>query len=640
MNGPIQGAEMTNTPTTFAEAQEVLARALPGYERRTQQEALASAIEKAIANGTHLLAEAGTGTGKSLGYLIPAVLSGRRVVIATATKALQDQLWQKDIPFLQEHLTSFSAALLKGRSNYLCVNRFLSTDPSEIPSYQAIHGVIFRENGELNTDIAGERTDFPEMENWEWMKVAGSPDDCRAYGCNDNYQCYAQVAKAKAAASMVVVVNHAFYMTDLYIGEVTGGAVSLLGPHDILIVDEAHELEEYATSSLSTTFREVGMRQLSSEVMNLSHRYNLGIDTRELDRAVGELWAVLSEGRIGPDKMLEMGDQVVAVANALIDLKESLKATRLTDEGGKDKARVSNRLRSMTDRFVEFVQAPFNEVVRYVEVERKQRQTQLVIKAVPISVAKYLREHLFGSGHPTSILVSATMKTGDSMDYIAGRLGIDEYDTLDVGTPFDYSTQALTYIPESLPDPGKERAAWSAMAQTEIYDLLRASEGRAFVLFTSYREMEDAFEVLQGRLPYEMFMQGQAPNQVLVEKFKATPNSVLFGTRSFMTGVDIPGDDLKLVIINKLPFPVPTEPVTEARCEVIEANGGSPFGHYTIPVMTLILKQAYGRLIRTKTDTGVVAILDPRLLTKGYGKGILRSLPDAPVVTEFAGVRF
>lgn len=646
MNGPVQGDEKMTTSTTittFAEAQEVLARALPGYERRTEQEALAAAIENSIGTRRHLLAEAGTGTGKSLGYLIPAVLSGQRVVIATATKALQDQIWNKDIPLLQEHLMPFTAALLKGRSNYVCVNRFLSTDPSELSHYSEIHKIIFETGDplmEFNTGIAGERTDFPEMENWEWAKLTASSDDCQAFGCPSNGLCYAQEAKSRAAASRVVVVNHAFYATDLYIQEVTGGAVSLLGPHDILVLDEAHEFEEYATSSLSSTFREAGMRNLSSEIMNFAHRNGFKIETRDFDRAIGDLWAVLEEGRIGPQKLLDMGDQVIALVNALIDLQEAIKAHRAEGEASQDKKRVSNRLRSMTDRFREFIEAPFDELVRYVEVERKRNQTQLVIKTAPISVADYLREKVFGVGYPTAILVSATLKTNGSMDFTAGRLGVDEYDSLDVGTPFDYETQALTYVPASMPDPSRERAAWSAMAQTEIADLLRASDGRAFVLFTSYREMEDAFNALNGRLPYQMFMQGHAPNQTLIENFKATPNSVLFGTRSFMTGVDIPGDALKLVIINKLPFPVPTEPVTEARCEVIEANGGSPFRDYTVPVMTLVLKQAYGRLIRTKTDTGVVAILDPRLISKGYGKGILKSLPEAPLVTTFAEVRF
>ena len=279
--------------------------------------------------------------------------------------------------------------------------------------------------------------------------------------------------------------------------------------------------------------------------------------------------------------------------------------------------------------------------VRWTEDEVMRSGTKRrVMRVAPISVAPLLREGLFGDHvDSTAVLVSATLSVGDSFDYISSRLGIDSAETLDVGTPFDYDTQSRLYVPRHLPDPGRERDAWSSMAVAEILDLIRASDGRALVLFTSYRSMQAAHSAIAGRLPYKVLMQGQMSNRDLAAAFAEDTHSVLFATRSFMTGVDFQGDTCSLVIVDKLPFPVPTEALTEARTEAIRARGGNDFAEYTIPVMTLVLKQAFGRLIRHRNDRGVVAILDPRLLTKGYGRQIIRSLPQAPLIGSIGEVQ-
>lgn len=635
-----------NRPTTFAEAEVNLATSLPGYESRPQQQALAVSVEQAIVNRTHLLAEAGCGTGKSLGYIIPAILSGRRVIVSTATKALQDQVANKDAPFLAEHLGApFTFALLKGRSNYLCVNKAQAADPADVPSLARILTAV----EDADEGFFGEREHLGfDIEDREWMRVAADTEDCQAFKCKDNRNCYAQRAKERALAADLVVVNHALYLTDLIVKEMTGGHASLVGPHDVVIFDEAHELEEYAGNALGSTFKEGGVRGLCTEVRNFGKRHvpdhadALDAATAEVLTAMTNLWAVLEPGRIRQATLLEAGDEFIGFANALFDLTDTLADPRILEEvPSADLERVRarrerlwRRATSTTKRFHAVVTASFDDLVRWVEKDGDR----LILKTAPVDVAPYLREHLFGLGDVTAILTSATLSVGGKFDYIADRLGIDAHTSIDVGTPFDYSTQAVLYVPTHLPDPGKERAAWSNMAVTEMMDLIKASKGRALVLFTSYIEMRNAFDTLSARLPYLCLMQGQMPNKVLAEEFANDTSSVLFATRSFMTGVDFQGDTCSLVIVNKLPFPVPTEPLTEARCEAIKRNGGNDFSDYTIPVMTLVLKQAFGRLIRHRTDTGMVAILDPRLATKGYGKGIVRSLPEAPLVTGFDGV--
>ena len=630
-------------PTTFEQAEVNLVASLPGYESRPQQQALAQAVEQSIASKTHLLAEAGTGTGKSLGYLIPAVLSGKRVVVSTATRALQDQVAHKDLPFLVEHLGKpFTFALLKGRSNYLCGNKAEAADPADVPSLSRILARIAQGDPAFH----GERDQLGfEVTDREWMQVAADSDDCQAFDCHTGIgSCYGREARDRASRAQVIVVNHALYLTDLSLY----GA--MIGPHDVVIFDEAHEVEDYAGNVFGATFKEGGVRGLVTELRNFGRRtvpdHETEFDTAgaEALTAMAALWEVLEPGTLRQKALLDNADEFVNFANSLIGLVEVLTTKGLMDnaqgdieQARKKKERLYRRAKNTADRFYQVVGASFDEVVRWVEQEPKGK----VLKYAPIDVSSIMRERLFSgeTAHPvTAVLASATLSVNGKFDYIARRLGIDTFDSLDVGTPFDYQAQSVLYIPTSLPDPSRDRAAWSNMATLEMMELVKASQGRALILFTSVTEMRQAYETLSARLPYRCMMQGQKANKVLAEEFKADTSSVLFATKSFMTGVDFQGETCSLVIVNKMPFPVPTEPLTEARCEAIKRRGGSDFSEYTIPVMTLVLKQAFGRLIRHRNDRGVVAILDPRLQTKGYGKGIVRSLPDSPVVTDFAEV--
>lgn len=627
---------------TFAEAEEALERSLPTYERREPQQRFAAAVENALSTGKALLAEAGCGTGKSFGYLIPAILSGKRVVISTATKALQDQLATGDLPFLQEHLgVDFTWAVLKGRSNYLCQSALNDTESNgkAVP-------VTVRSSVTVRTqdpDFNGERDNLGfDVDNTDWINLTVSSDECPGKKtCPFGDVCYAEKAKAAAEEAQIVVVNHALAMTDLAVELASDGAVKMLGNYDYIIFDEAHELEEYASGVFGHRVTRVGLVSLATQARNFAQRVGGDIDTDAVSLAANNLWDVLEEGRLRPASVTENEDQWVALVNSLTDLAEGVsKLSAWVGETERNKfLRLERRVQTTARKVFDLVTVDWNSVVRWVETEKTRRGEEvLVIKSAPIDLSDILRSALFDN--VTAVLVSATLSVGGKFDYIAGRLGVDDYDELDVGTPFDFPEQAVLYVPDrEFPDPSKDQGGWASMSIARMGQLVEQSGGGALLLFTSNRAMRRAHESLADTLEARgltVLKQGDAPNKALAAEFKADTHSVLFATRSFFTGVDFQGDTLRLVVVDKLPFPVPTEPLTEARCEAIKAGGGQDFTEYTVPVMTLILKQALGRLIRHRDDKGVMAILDPRLRTKGYGKLIMNSLPEATQVDDVA----
>lgn len=642
---------------TFQDAERVLAESLPGYQSRPSQQKLAAAINSALDAHRHLIAEAGTGTGKSLAYLIESVLSGQRVVIATATKALQDQVAGKDLPFLTEHLDHpFTYAVLKGRSNYLCPAKARSTEG--ITDLRRI--LEFAEQASVEDDtFFGERDDFPfAISDRDWMGVAAETEECSDNNCKSalDVECYAQLARIRAAEAQVVVVNHALICSDLQVRELSAGQANLLGNFEVLIVDEAHELESYASNALGVRLKESGFTWAFSQARNAAQRHGFldALDPllTDANRATQDLWSSLESGRLRPSVMAENSELWGGLYDALTALHEGWVANSrkggLDEDDRKANKRVTRSLNNLRVRFGSLIADDWTDMVRFVEEESRQQGRQRVvtkaIRSVPINVGTFLRELLFdpqaeGWPTPTCVLVSATLAVNGSMGYVASRLGVDTYDELDVGHPFDYPRQARLYVPTDIPAPTPaERQAWSSMMRQTMYELVRASDGRALLLFTSYREMAGAYDAIADRLPYMTLRQGLASNRELAETFAGEESSVLFATRSFFTGVDFQGTTCSLVCIDKLPFPVPTDPIVEARQEEIERKGGNAFSGYAIPEMTLPLKQGFGRLIRHANDTGVVAILDPRLVTKGYGRTIIKSLPDAPLVTELADV--
>lgn len=628
---------------TFQDAEAILATKLPGYESRPQQQQLARSIEEAISTGSHLIAEAGCGTGKSLGYLIPAILSGRRTVVTTATKALQDQIANKDLPFLAESLgMEVSYALLKGRSNYLCQAKLIDDQGDAANEVRVFIGKT-REAGGV---WGGEREDLDfRMDDASWRNLTTSSDECPGKAeCPFGETCYAEEAKAKARDAQVVVVNHALFLTDLVVGN------AMLDDYQVLIADEAHELEEWAAGVLGQRITEASVLTLASQVKGFVSGLWPSDDPgatsvlttiSAVNAASVAFWPILEEGRIHPQTLLEHSDEWIALANALGDLSESLRGLSMDNLKGMD-SRGSARWRilcrradNLAERFADVIVAPQHMLVRWVEVEEikygiNSGSERKILHTAPIEVGEILN-NLVWSKTP-SILVSATMGVNGSFDYVAGRLGLSDYKGIDVGTPFDYQGQSMLFFPgEDMPAPkGSDRNVWSTLATEKTRDLVMASGGRALLLFTSTSQMRSAYNSLKDRLPYNCYIQGgEMGNKELAAKFEEDTTSVLFALRSFFTGVDFQGETCSLVVIDKLPFPVPTEPITEARCEAIVSRGGSDFMDYTIPVMSLILQQGYGRLIRHRDDRGVVAILDPRLNT-GWGQKIVKSLPDSP----------
>lgn len=659
---------------TFADAEVVLAEALPGYESRRPQQVLAEGVERLFAKPehfvaydgpeeeypewvrpgvTHFLGQAGTGTGKSLGYLIPALLSGKRVVVSVTTKALQSQLARKDLPFLEEHLgLSFSWCVLKGRANYLCINRMALVTQNDVPELPEITGLI-----QSDPDFDGERETIEralghEISHSSWALIAAESDECSDNNC-DTSTCYAERARKAARAADVVIANHALFFTDLMVKSFgTGG---MLGEYDAVIFDEAHEMEEVAGSTLGSSLSEGSLNSLSAQIRRWArdHADDAGDAVSEpmavASGAVQALFEVLEEGRLTDGKIGDAAEQFGAFYEAMEALRLALHETKIDhaedhDRAFKRKRSLLRMTNSLVDRLALVVAGSQQEHVRWVEVERTKRgETRKVIKVAPILVAPFLFKWLFSK--TPCVLVSATLAVKGSFDYIAGRLGIGPaYEGLDVGTPFDYPTQGRLYVPVHLPEPkGADQAEWQAMATIEISELLKASKGRALVLFTSVAHMREASNALRVMCPSLDFrMQYDAPTGDLTDWLKDhdpdQPGRVLLATKSFFTGVDIPGEALSLVIVTKMPFPRPGDALIDARCEAIDAAGGNAFSDYTIPVMSLVLQQATGRLIRHRNDRGVVAILDPRVLTKGYGKRIIADLPPFRRVSHLSEV--
>lgn len=583
-------------------------------------------------------------TGKSLATAIPAILSGRRTVIATATKALQDQVAHKDLPFLAEHLgVPFTYALLKGRSNYLCRQAAMEPDAERIVEIGRVRERM------AETDFDGERDNLGfEVSNIEWSNLTVSSEECPGRkNCPWGVECYAELAKERANAADVVITNHALLSIDAQLAE-TGIPGVMLGDFEVLIVDEAHELESYARNAWTTRMTEHTFDNLLSNVRTWT-RDNVDQYSDEMDellaasaRAVRELWGVFEEGRLRQSNVLEHEDEWVALINSLQAVAARFSAW---ETKGYDRiqltrfGRIARRLGSTVQKLVDIVLQGDSTIVRWIETETTRRNDKiLTLKAAPVELGPILARCLWSRATP--ILVSATLEIDGGFDYPAKRLGVTGFRGLNVGTPFDFGRQARLYVPAHIPAPdAQNRAAWSAMAIAEMRELVRASDGRALLLFTSTSQMRTAFDSLAKFLPYTCLMQGQLPNKKLAERFMEDVQSVLFATRSFFTGVDFQGEACSLVVIDKLPFPVPTEPLVSAQTELIEARGGNSFSEFVVPEMTLPLIQGFGRLIRTKADRGVVAILDPRLITKGYGKRILRSLPPAPKLDTIGEVK-
>jgi ATP-dependent DNA helicase DinG len=618
-----------------------LERALPGYEPRREQAALAASVEHALATGEHLVAEAGTGVGKSLAYLVPALESGRRVVVATATKALQEQLLGKDVPIAAAAVgRTVRVEVLKGRANYLCRRQlqgfqpFLLADGRDARAWEAMQGW-------LDATETGDRAELAlEPTEAFWAELAVGPDRCSGRRCPFVSACFAEAARERAASADLVIVNHALYFAHI----ASGGGV--LPEHDAVIFDEAHRLEESAASWLGGRVSRTGLRRLAADVERACREAQRPFPARQIDRVerTGEKLLRAVAPPSGRKRLREVpAEPALVLIDALSDLSNALQGQ------GEDLDALSRRALAAAGEVERCLEpggvgstGPPGSGGAGVDGAGVRADLDRVVWAepdalvwAPVDVSSELRDRLWDDG-PTAILVSATLTTGDDARFVRRRLGLEHAREAVVGSPYDFPEQALIYLPRTMPDPRGE--GFTERAAEEIVSLLALSEGRALVLTSSYRALEVYRERVRGRVPYEVLVQGEAPRERLLERFRDEVGSVLLATSTFWQGVDVPGESLSLLVIDKLPFSAPGDPLHEARCEAVEREGGDWFRDYALPTAMLQLRQGFGRLIRGHSDRGVVAILDPRLRTRPYGRAFLAALPRCPVAEDSAAV--
>ncbi len=645
----LRAAEPANLRTAVAAVfadDGALARVVPGYEAREGQRAMAEAVAGVIDGGGTLIAEAGTGTGKTLAYLVPAILSGQRVLVSTGTKNLQEQIFFKDLPALREALgTPFTATLMKGRSNYLCLHRFeAERERPERPerperSERAVFlPVIADWAKKTKTGDRAELNDLPE-DLPLWKEISADAETCLGSECPRYGDCFVTLMRQRAAAADAVIVNHHLLCADAQLRQSDYGEV--IPSCATLVVDEAHQLEDVATQYFGIAVsnfrvedfvRDVeaavaitpDMLQAIARVTEHSRTFFSGLSMARMEHAE-------AKARYTSETFIDYFQDGAMLAGALDGLEATLALSLSKDEPDEMIAALARRARELRDDISFLIRANDADFVYYVE----SRGRGLFLRASPIDVSRLAQDALFDRMR-TTVLTSATLAVDGSFEYVKSRLGIREAHEVRVPSEFDYRTQALLYLPRRIPPP--KSPTFGAAAAREVIELLKRSRGRAFVLFTSYAMLRAVQQVVETSLPYPILVQGTAPRSALIDQFRSTPHAVLLATASFWQGVDVVGEALSCVIIDKLPFASPGDPVTAARIEAIRARGGDAFADYQVPLAILALQQGLGRLIRHRSDRGVLAILDPRLRTMGYGRRFLDSLPSAAVTQELAAV--
>ena len=675
----------------------LISRKMPNYESRAEQMELAGAVDAAIRSGRHLVAEAGTGVGKSFAYLVPAILhavedqnepellapeSGgpapRRVVISTHTIALQEQLFDKDIPFLNSILPyEFSSVLVKGRSNYLCLRR--------------LHAAESRSNSLLSTDeeieelkrIAewsrstddGSLSDLnPQPAGPIWDEVSCEQGNCMGRQCKHYKQCFYQAARRRVERASIIVVNHALLFSDLAVRSAGG---SILPQYDVLVFDEAHTMEQTAGDHLGISVSQGQITYLLNRLWNArTQKGLLALSAKKLAVSGGlTVSAPLFKEAVSKARSL-VEESVIRAEETFDDLKEWLYARpgsngRVTEpgiirrnleesltllagalygvisvlSGAEQKMELTSarqRVLSLKGELTAWINQEDSEMVYWLEKIQRRRGETVRMLAAPVNVGMLLRESLF-SKVKTVVMTSATLAapTNRSLragtppapfDYFLSRIGLTGALTLLVGSPFRYQENVTLIVPKNMPSPREGNDASNAVFYDALLKYIQETDGGAFVLFTSYSLLTRTADALVGRLArldYPLITQGKGMSRSqMVENFKTDIHSVLFGTDSFWQGVDVPGSALRNVIITQLPFSVPTHPLTQARCEAIQLAGGNSFYEYSVPEAVIKLKQGFGRLVRTAADRGIVVIMDSRVLSKSYGKTFLRALPD------------
>ena len=647
----------------------VLARTHPAYEFRRGQLEMAEAVEKALEEKRHLIVEAGTGTGKTLAYLMPVIRAGKRVIISTGTKNLQEQLFYKDIPFLEHALfgdagTRLSVCYMKGRNNYLCRKKLydLTDQPvlsglQEIDQYRAI-------SAWEKATATGDRAELAELPETSqlWHKLDARSDACIGQKCSEFERCFITEMRRRGMESDIVIVNHHLFFADLAIKLQADGApdAGILPEAAAVIFDEAHELEDVAGNYFGISVSNLRVEDLARDVeTSLQHNR---VMSASLSGALGSLrersqffFSLLppGEGRFAfetrPEFLEENGDEFLALNQALTRLAGELEGLPQKPE---EVFNFVRRAQEIQMQLCFAMESDDRNTVFWIErrggrgnnfsragqttnsasaPEGNRGRQNVFLQATPIDVGPILRERLW-SKLECAVLTSATLAVGGGFEYIRQRLGMEHARETVLPSHFSYESQALFYVPPDLPDTRTPQ--FTAKAAERIRQLLEITRGRAFVLFTSYAQMNDIYNRLLGELEFPMLRQGDAPKSALLDEFRLTPHAVLFATSSFWQGVDVQGEQLSCVIIDRLPFAVPSDPVVAARVKAIDADGGNAFFQYQVPAAVITLKQGFGRLIRSLHDRGLLVLLDNRILKKQYGRVFIDSLPNYKRTTD------
>ncbi len=645
---------------------------MPDFEARAGQVEMAAAVSRVFEDGGVLLAEAGTGTGKTLAYLVPAILSRERVLISTGTKNLQEQIYFKDIPALRDALgIPFTATYMKGRANYLCVHKLDQLTDGAGPASHDVFLPIIREwSARTDTGDRAELQDLPEDLAF-WQEVSATADTCLGTECPRYDDCFVTRMRQRAAESDVVIVNHHLLCADAAVRQNAFGEV--IPAFTRAILDEAHQLEDIATQYFGFNVSTYRLEELARDVERMvaaagvedrterdeiakavqrlrdhaqafftelafAHRGNGRAKSEERVRATAESLGQTYDASVNLTGALDVLESTLALLRPVRSKPDTTgedgdsASVRLqADRSDEDAATLARRAGQLRDDLRFLLRGTDDSYVYFVEF----RGRGTFLRASPIDVSTIVRELLLDRMH-TTVLTSATLTVDGGFHYIRARLGIGQAAEVRLASEFDFRQQAIMYLPPKMPDPRSENFAVAASRQ--VIEILKRTQGRAFVLFTSYATMRSVQAMAEMALDYPILAQGTAPRSQLLNQFRSTPHAVLFATSSFWQGVDVVGEALSCVIVDKIPFASPGDPITAARIEQIRARGGDPFGEYQVPLAILALQQGLGRLIRHRRDRGVLAVLDPRLRTMGYGRRFVASLPPAPIVHDLASI--
>jgi len=622
-----------------------LASDIKGFEPRQGQRAMAEAVARTFDAGGMLVVEAGTGTGKTMAYLVPAVFSEKRVLISTGTRNLQDQIFYKDIPALGAALgIDIRAAYMKGRTNYLCRHRFDRLQEASAALTATDRNWLALIAEWLEGTDTGDRSEIENLPDHLplWSDVTATSEQCLGRDCPRYGDCFVTKMRDRAADAQVVIVNHHLLCADASLRRTDFGEV--IPEAEIAVIDEAHQLEDVVTQYFGVAVTSHRLEEFCRDAAAAVGAIAAGearfavtvheaVDdvqraARRLTDALRQVSGPGDRTTITPEiaeRLREPGLDVMAAVDSFVGHLSN------QPELAPDLASAVQRARALRDDLDRLLTLDDERYVHFVEI----RGRGVSLRAAPIEVADIIRNDILAGRHAT-VLTSATLAVDGSFEYAAERLGAAGAETLQLTSEFDFSRQAILFLPDEMPDP--RSSEFNRAAAWIVAELLDRTRGRAFVLFTSYAAMREVFGIVERRVSWPLLVQGTSPRPALLRDFRATPNAVLFATSSFWQGVDVAGEALSAVIIDRLPFASPGDPLVAARINALRARGRDPFSQYQVPLATLALLQGLGRLIRTRTDRGLMAILDPRLTTKGYGRRFLGSLPPAPITSDLAAV--